>query len=87
VNQLGKWVGSVWSHRQGRVLIGKLRSVHGNTATLSVVGLGPIVPDGVRVLPPEPGGASLVQVPVLTLLAKWKRMGSDPSGEAIQRSA
>jgi len=75
VNQLGEWIGSVWSHRQGRVVIGKLRAVQGNTATLAVVGLGPVAPEGVLVLPQEPGGASMVQIPVLTLLATWKRMG------------
>jgi hypothetical protein len=83
VNQVGKWVGSVWSHRQGRVLIGRLRAVQGNTATLAVVGLGPVVPDGLRVLPPEPGGCPVVQVPLLTLLASWKRMGSGPGPGAL----
>ena len=77
------WVGSVWSHRGGRLVIGRLREIRGNTATLSVVGLGPSLPAGVSVLPPGPGGDSLVQVPVSILLAAWKRMGEGspiPSG-------
>ncbi|MGA8891329.1 MAG: hypothetical protein WB493_07165 [Anaeromyxobacteraceae bacterium] len=64
-------------------MIGRLREIRGNTATLSVVGLGPSLPAGVSVLPPGPGGDSLVQVPVSILLAAWKRMGDGspvPSG-------
>jgi len=75
VRQAGEWVGSVWSHRRGRVLIGRVRAVQGSTATLTVVGLGPVLPEGARVLPMEPGGCPVVEVPLLTLLATWKRMG------------
>jgi hypothetical protein len=71
------WEGSVWSHRGGRVVIGRLREVKGSTATLAVVGLGPDVPEGARVLPPDEGGASLLQVPLLMLLGRWKRLGRD----------
>jgi hypothetical protein len=69
------WVGSVWSHRNGRVVIGRLRAVQGNTATLAVVGMGPVVPEGARVLPPDEGGTPLLQLPLLDLLGRWKRMG------------
>ena len=71
------WEGSVWSHRSGRVVIGRLREVQGSTATLAVVGLGPDVPEGARVLPPDEGGASLLQIPLLMLLGRWKRLGRD----------
>ena len=71
------WVGSVWSHRNGRVVIGRLREVKGSTATLAVVGLGPVVPEGASVLPPDKGGTSLLQVPLLLLLGRWKRLGQD----------
>ena len=69
------WVGSVWSHRNGRVVIGRLRAVQGSTATLAVVGMGPEGPEGARVLPPDEGGTPLVQVPLVVLLGRWKRMG------------
>jgi hypothetical protein len=86
VNQVGEWVGSVWSHRNGRLLIGKLRSIHGSSATLAVVGLGPVVPEGVRVLPQDQGGASLVEIPLRTLLATWKRMGPALGGATVVES-
>jgi hypothetical protein len=84
MNQVDGWIGSVWSHRRGRLLIGKLRTVQGNTATLSVVGLGPVVPEGVRVLPPEPTGSSIVQVSLLSLVAEWKRMGRGSGAGGVQ---
>ena len=68
------WVGSIWSHRSGRVVIGRLRAVKGATATLAVVGLGPVAPEGARVLPPDEGGTPIVQLPVRVLLERWKRM-------------
>ncbi len=70
----GSWVGLVWSHRNGRVVIGRLRAVKGNTATLAVVGLGPDVPAGARVLPSDAGGSPMVEVPLHLLLGRWKRM-------------
>jgi hypothetical protein len=70
-----KWLGSVWSHRGGRVIVGRLRAVEGATATLAVVGMGPAVPEGARVLPPDAGGSPLLQVPLLELLGRWKRLG------------
>ncbi|MEI6224412.1 MAG: hypothetical protein WCS72_06645 [Deltaproteobacteria bacterium] len=70
-----KWTGSVWSHRGSRVIVGRLRAVEGATATLAVVGMGPAVPEGARVLPPDAGGSALLQVPLLDLLGRWKRMG------------
>jgi hypothetical protein len=76
------WVGSVWSHRNGRVVIGRLREVNGSTATLAVVGLGPDVPEGARVLPSDKGGTSLLQVPLLLLLGRWKRLGQDAGAGA-----
>jgi hypothetical protein len=74
VEPASNWVGSVWSHRNGRVVIGRLRAVQGNTATLVVVGLGPDVPEGARVLPPDEGGSPIVQIPVHLLVGQWKRM-------------
>ena len=70
-----KWMGSVWSHRGSRVIVGRLRAVEGATATLAVVGMGPAVPEGARVLPPDAGGSALLQVPLLDLLGRWKRLG------------
>jgi hypothetical protein len=70
-----KWLGSVWSHRGSRVIVGRLRAVEGATATLAVVGMGPAVPEGARVLPPDAGGSPLLQVPLLELLGRWKRLG------------
>ena len=67
-------LGSVWSHRSGRVVIGRLRAVQGSIATLSVVGLGPVAPEGVRVLPPDEGGSPIVELPLRLLLERWKRM-------------
>jgi hypothetical protein len=74
VEPAASWVGSVWSHRNGRVVIGRLRAVQGNTATLAVVGLGPDVPEGVRVLPPDEGGSPIVEIPMHLLVGHWKRM-------------
>ncbi len=68
------WVGSVWSHRRGRTVIGRLRSVQGSTATLAVVGLGPDLPEGAQALPPDEGGSPLVQLPLRLLVGRWKRM-------------
>ena len=70
-----KWLGSVWSHRGSRVIVGRLRAVEGATAILAVVGMGPAVPEGARVLPPDAGGSPLLQVPLLELLGRWKRLG------------
>jgi hypothetical protein len=77
------WVGSVWSHRSGRVVIGRLRAVEGDTATLAVVGLGPDVPDGARVLPMEEGGTALLEISLLDLLGRWKRMGQAPGADVV----
>lgn len=68
------WVGSVWSHRNGRVVIGRVRALTGNTATLAVVGLGPVAPPGARLLPPDEGGSPIVELPLRVLVACWKRM-------------
>jgi hypothetical protein len=70
-----KWLGSVWSHRGSRVIVGRLRAVEGANATLAVVGLGPAVPEGARELPPDDGGSPMLQVPLLELLGRWKRLG------------
>jgi hypothetical protein len=69
------WIGSVWSFREGRVLLGRVKSVQGDRAVLAVVGLGPVAPEGVEVLPLDAGGSQRVRVPLRTLLARWKRMG------------
>jgi hypothetical protein len=63
-------------------VIGRLREIRGNTATLSVVGLGPALPAGASVLPPGPGGDSLIQVPVSILLDEWKRMDKETAIKA-----
>jgi hypothetical protein len=54
---------------------GRLRAVEGATATLAVVGMGPAVPEGARVLPPDAGGSPLLEVPLLELVGRWKRLG------------
>jgi hypothetical protein len=77
------WVGSVWSHRGGRVVIGRLRAVEGDTATLAVVGLGPDVPDGARVLPKDDGGNALLEISLLDLLGRWKRMGQAAGSDVV----
>jgi hypothetical protein len=69
------WVGSVWSLREGRVLIGRLLGVRERMATLAVVGLGPVLPEGVRLLPVDAGGGPVVEVPLPLLLGRWKRLG------------
>ena len=70
------WIGSVWSLRAGKVLIGRLRCLDGDGATLAVVGLGFVAPPDVEVLPPDRDGAPMVRVPLRSLLANWKRMGA-----------
>lgn len=70
----GSWVGSVWSHRNGRVVIGRVRALAGSKARLSVVGLGPEAPPGARLLPPDEGGSPVVELPLRVLLECWKRM-------------
>ncbi len=67
-------LGSVWSHRGGRVVIGRLRAVQGRLATLAVVGMGVEAPDGARVLAADAGGSPLVEVPLRLLAERWKRM-------------
>jgi hypothetical protein len=69
------WIGSVWSFREGRVLLGRVKAVEGSRAVLSVVGLGPVAPEDVEVLPLDPGGSQCVRIPLLTLVSRWKRMG------------
>ncbi len=71
-------IGSVWSRREGRLIIGRLRAVDGAMAILAVVGMGPAVPVGASVLPPDDGGSPLLRLPVRQLLEGWKRMGSGP---------
>jgi hypothetical protein len=81
------WVGSVWSLREGRVLIGRLLGVTDRMAILAVVGLGPVAPEGVRLLPPDAGGSPLVEVPLPHLLGRWKRLGGvRPRGPATPGS-
>jgi hypothetical protein len=77
------WIGSVWSLRAGKVLIGRLRGVDGDGVTLAVVGLGFEAPPDVEVLPPDADGAPMVRVPLRSLLASWKRMGAAPQPAAV----
>jgi hypothetical protein len=72
---VASWVGSVWSFREGRVLLGRVKAVEGDRATLAVVGLGPVAPDGVEILPLDAGGGQLVRVSLRLLQDRWKRMG------------
>jgi hypothetical protein len=69
------WMGSVWSLREGRIVIGRLLGVQDGVATLAVVGLGPVVPEGARALPLAPGGSPVLEVPLQLLLGRWKRLG------------
>jgi hypothetical protein len=77
------WIGSVWSLRAGKVLIGRLRDVDGDGVTLAVVGLGFVAPPDVEVLPPDADGATMVRVPLRSLIANWKRMGAVPQATAV----
>jgi hypothetical protein len=56
-------------------VIGRLLGVRDGLATLAVVGIGPTVPEGSRLLPPDPGGSPLLEVPLSLLLERWKRLG------------
>ena len=72
------WLGTVWSFRTGRTLIGKVTSMNGDFATLDVVGLASPPPCGVAVLPPGDDGVPRVLVDLQSLVDRWKRMG--PAG-------
>jgi hypothetical protein len=69
------WLGTVWSFRTGRTLIGKITAVTGDFATLDVVGLTNPPPCGINVLPPGNDGACRVLVDLQSLVDRWKRMG------------
>jgi hypothetical protein len=69
------WTGSVWSLRESRVIIGRLLGVQDRMATLAVVGMGPAVPEGARLLPSAAGGSPILEVPVAVLLGRWTRLG------------
>jgi hypothetical protein len=69
------WVGSIWSLRESRVIIGRLLGVQDKMATLAVVGMGQAVPEGARALPPAAGGSPRLEVPLPVLLGRWKRLG------------
>jgi hypothetical protein len=77
-------VGTVWSHRDGRVVVGRLRGVDGRHATLAVVGLGFEPPPGAEVLPLAEDGAQCIRIRLKLLLGRWKRIASppDPGGPA-----
>ena len=72
------WVGTVWSLRgEDRLLIGQVRAIEGELVTLSVMGLGDAVPDGLEVLPRrEEQEGRLARLKATTLLGRWKRMGA-----------
>jgi hypothetical protein len=80
------WVGSVWSLREGRILIGRLLGVRDRVATLAVVGLGPVVPEGARAVALGEGGSPLLEVPLPVLLGRWKRLGGVRPGPAPART-
>jgi hypothetical protein len=69
------WLGTVWSYRSGRTLIGKVTAVTGDFATLDVVGLANPPPCGIDVLPPGHDGVPRVLVDLQNLVDRWKRMG------------
>jgi len=69
------WLGTVWSFRTGRTLIGKVTAVTGDFATLDVVGLTNSPPGGINVLPPGYDGVRRVLVDLQSLVDRWKRMG------------
>ncbi len=71
------WIGTVWSYRAGRTLIGKVTSMSGDFVTLAVAGLDGGAPPGIEVMQPE-DGAPRVRVDLHLLVDRWKRMG--PSG-------
>ena len=72
------WIGSVWSLRTGKLVIGRVRRVEGDTVVLAVVGLGFSPPPGVELVPADSDGAPLVRVGLVSLLSGWKRMGAAP---------
>jgi hypothetical protein len=69
------WLGTVWSYRAGRTLIGKVTSMSGDFVTLSVVGLDANAPAGMELVKSERDGDSLVRVDCQHLVDFWKRMG------------
>ncbi len=72
------WLGTVWSHRSGRTLIGRVTSVSGDFVTMVVAGIEKGLPAGLELMRPGNDGVPRVRVERERLLDTWKRMG--PSG-------
>ncbi len=79
MSRMVNWIGSVWSLRTGKLVIGRVRRFEGDAVILAVVGLGFSPPPGVELLPADADGVPLVRVALVTLLGSWKRMGATPA--------
>ncbi len=80
---MNSWVGTVWNLRgaPGHV-IGHVQTDEGRTVTMTVFGLGGLVPAGVEFLPSRYGFVRYARVSLDTLLGQWQRMGA-PDAEQL----
>ena len=72
------WLGTIWSYRAGRTLIGKVTSKSGDFVTMTVAGLDKALPTDLQLMKPGSDGAPRVRVDVEYLVTNWKQMG--PTG-------